>query len=226
MSLAEDTRRIILGADPFDGFDPAGRQPDLQGWLERPEVLVDIIARTQPRILVEVGVWKGRSALFAVKEALKYNDDVVIICIDTFLGSAEHWLNPEWRTMLDFRHGRPSLYDQFLTNVIASGLQDHVVPLSLPSRGAAALLHKTQLQASYVYLDAAHDRPSVAEDIALFWPLVTPGGVLLGDDYHPDWPGVKAAVDPFFQSGDGVQSSGVAGRTWYAQKNQPPAETT
>lgn len=224
MTLAEQAKQLIHGHDPFDGFDPGGLEADLQGWLEAPGVLVDIIAKVKPRVLVEVGVWKGRSALLALREALKYNDDVVLICIDTWLGSDEHWLDPKLKGLLNIAQGRPRLFEQFMTNVVHSGLERYVAPLPLPSRSAAAILHCHKLRASYIYLDAAHDERSVAEDIALFWPLVTPGGVLVGDDYHPSWPGVIRAVDPFLEKAPGIANSGVAGRTWFAQKNPQESE--
>jgi hypothetical protein len=54
-----------------------------------------------------------------------------------------------------------------------------------------------------VYLDARHDADSVAEDVALWWPLVRPGGLMAGHDYLdgtlPEGVfGVRSAVDGFF----------------------------
>ena len=48
----------------------------------------------------------------------------------------------------------------------------------------------------FVYLDGDHSEAAVAGDIRLWRPLVKPGGILAGHDYgHPDFPGVKQAVD-------------------------------
>jgi len=49
-----------------------------------------------------------------------------------------------------------------------------------------------------VYLDARHDCKSVDEDISLWLPKVKPGGFLAGHDYGGKWPGVKKAVDSWF----------------------------
>ncbi|HWD86292.1 MAG TPA: class I SAM-dependent methyltransferase [Solirubrobacteraceae bacterium] len=56
-----------------------------------------------------------------------------------------------------------------------------------------------------VYLDARHDADSVSEDLALWWPIVRPGGVLAGHDYRdgmlPEGVfGVRTAVDRFFSA--------------------------
>ncbi len=49
-----------------------------------------------------------------------------------------------------------------------------------------------------VFLDADRSEEGTREAIALWWPKVAAGGLLSGHDYgHPDYPGVKAAVDAF-----------------------------
>lgn len=55
----------------------------------------------------------------------------------------------------------------------------------------------------FVYLDARHDAQSVRRDLASWWPLVRPGGVIAGHDYLdgalPEGLfGVRSAVDAFF----------------------------
>lgn len=79
--------------------------------------------------------------------------------------------------------------------------------LQLTSREAAALFGDDVL--GFVYIDARHDYCAVWEDLLLYWPKMTPGGVLAGDDYHEKvlWPrcengtwaegGVKQAVRAF-----------------------------
>jgi hypothetical protein len=44
----------------------------------------------------------------------------------------------------------------------------------------------------FVFIDAAHDYNSVAEDIRMWHSKVNPGGFLIGHDQ--DWPTVDAAV--------------------------------
>lgn len=56
-----------------------------------------------------------------------------------------------------------------------------------------------------VYLDAGHDYDNIRADIAAWWPLVKPGGILSGHDYldatvadgYPADFGVKTAVTEF-----------------------------
>jgi predicted O-methyltransferase YrrM len=46
-----------------------------------------------------------------------------------------------------------------------------------------------------VFIDLTHTYEAVKEDIALWLPKVKKGGILGGDDYHENWPGVIQAVD-------------------------------
>ncbi|MBV8523326.1 MAG: class I SAM-dependent methyltransferase, partial [Acetobacteraceae bacterium] len=51
-----------------------------------------------------------------------------------------------------------------------------------------------------VHLDGGHDYRSVMADLQAWWPLVRPGGILIGDDYNTNgvWPEVRQAFDEFF----------------------------
>jgi hypothetical protein len=64
----------------------------------------------------------------------------------------------------------------------------------------------------FVFIDGDHSRQGVAEDIEIWRPLIKHGGWIGGHDYdHPDFPGVKAAVDAAFPEGVETDSE----RTWF-----------
>jgi hypothetical protein len=69
------------------------------------------------------------------------------------------------------------------------------------STEAAAAIDPGSLD--FVYIDARHDHDSVLEDLAAWFPLVRPGGVIAGHDYingvraEGEF-GVRRAVDEFF----------------------------
>ena len=68
------------------------------------------------------------------------------------------------------------------------------------SLNAAALLRGRGISLDLLHLGAGHDEAAVAADLTAWWPLIRPGGLLIGDDYLHDgqWPGVLAAFDAFF----------------------------
>ena len=114
------------------------------------------------------------------------------------------------------RHGQPQLYYQFISNVMHEGLQGVITPFPISSTAGAAVLQRAPLRPDLVYIDAGHEYRDVMRDIELYWALLRPGGVLLGDDFVPLWHGVIRAASEF------ADRSGVVlqawGEKWLMQK--------
>lgn len=182
--------------DPFTGFTPHSA-PESWSWHYDESFLHDIYARCpQPSLIAEVGTWLGRSAIEAARYYTRQRwQDFTLICIDTWLGSAEHWLQPELARSLPRVNGYPIHYEQFLSNVALSGLSEQILPLPQTSLNASRILFALELSFDWVYLDGSHDQMDVLMDLSMYWPLVKPGGVLFGDDLN--WRGVWAALDDF-----------------------------
>ncbi len=151
----------------------------------------------KPEVIFEVGVWLGQSSFNMLDRALSHNKAASLICIDTWLGSPEHWSNPEWKESLRLKDGRPDIYSLFVDNVRAKGLADHIVPLSMTSLQAAKILKSLEMSADLIYLDGAHDKDEVLADINNYWQFLPVGGCMVGDDYCDPWPGVVEAVHEF-----------------------------
>ena len=81
-----------------------------------------------------------------------------------------------------------------------------------------------KVQPQFVYIDAAHDRASVAADIAAWWSRLAPDGMLAGHDYDPDLPGVIEAVNAFAERENVVvrlTSEPDFPPSWYVYKTEP-----
>jgi Methyltransferase domain len=64
----------------------------------------------------------------------------------------------------------------------------------------------------FVFIDGDHSEEGVSEDIAAWRGMIRKGGWIGGHDYdHPEFPGVKKAVDEAFPSGIELDSE----RTWF-----------
>lgn len=202
MSEARDQIIAALwhGQDPFAGFPRAGHVHDAQGWKSDHPYLVASLEELRPRILVEVGVWKGGSTLTMARRLKALDLDAVVIAIDTWLGSAEHWVNPDWFAHLGMENGRSSLMRKFMGNVAEADLVDFVVPLPLDSSSAAHVLAHHGVRPDLVHIDGGHEYETVLADLKLWWPALNEGGLLIGDDYthNGSWPGVRQAFDEFF----------------------------
>jgi len=81
---------------------------------------------------------------------------------------------------------------------------------------------------SFAFIDANHTYEATAADIALWWPKIQPGGLLMGHDYnHPrnfkgkdggNW-GVNSAVDEFVAAKHpDAGEFGLMGSCWWVVK--------
>jgi hypothetical protein len=189
---------LFYETSPYDGFDPSAHPDDLQGWESGDPIFEEVIGAINPKIVVEVGSWKGASAITMAKIVKSRGLDCKIICIDTWLGSPEHVLGmrPSWRASLRLRHGYPRLYYTFLANVVRQGVQDVIIPLAATSECAAVVLDRKGVRPDMVYIDAAHEYEPALRDLRAYWKLLADDGILLGDDYI-HWPGVTQAANDF-----------------------------
>ena len=177
-------------------------------------------------LVIEVGVWKGLSSILMARalrerwEKLRGSSLAgteafgrgAVWSVDTFAGSMEFWLvqgkqgrGHAWKagkvTDRDLRllNGHPTIYWQFMANVLREGLKDYIVPVPMDGSTAAHWFASTCPLADVIHLDAGHEYDAVTSDIQRFWPLLRPGGILLGDDYSRNWPGVVHAANEFAQ---------------------------
>jgi predicted O-methyltransferase YrrM len=182
----ETTLSALYPESPYRDFDPEAHPDDLQGWNSYANVFRDVIEAVQPRRIVEVGVWKGTASIHMAKVVQELGLRCEVVCIDTWLGSPEHFLadhDGERYQSLRLTNGYPQLFYTFLANVVRQGVSDCVVPLPCTSDSAAIVLARLGLQADVIHVDAAHDYEAALRDFRAYWPLLSPRGVMIGDDY-------------------------------------------
>jgi hypothetical protein len=186
----------LYGYDIWQGFLPNHpRESVVQGWNGNHPAFLRLIDAVPNHIFIDVGSWKGQSTIFVADIMRRRNLDGCVISIDTFLGSFEHW--SPGKELFSRNGGRPDLFNSFMDNVFYYGVADYVVPMPQISTTAAQILSQFGIQAGIVHIDAAQDYKAVLADAEAFWPLIGPGGYLIGDDYHETWPSVMRAADDF-----------------------------
>lgn len=186
-------------SDPFEGFPLQDHPQDTQGWGSTHPIFEFMLSRLQPELVVEVGTWKGASALHMARIIKRDGLQTQILCIDTWLGAPEHILRREYFASLRMEHGYPRLFHTFMSNVLREGSERVITPLPQTSENGAELLRRRALRADLIYIDAAHEYGPVLRDLHAYWPLLTERGVLCGDDY-PKAPGVVRAAHEFAEA--------------------------
>jgi predicted O-methyltransferase YrrM len=201
--------QLYNGMDLTQGFDPSGHPSDLQTWEGSHPIFDRLVAEARPSRIVEVGTWKGMSAI-SMARAMKSAGivDGEVVCVDTWLGGPENLVEPlegggwqvsRWASSLRRLHGYPQLYYTFLSNVVDAGLTDVITPLPLSSDAGATVLSTVGYRADLIYIDGGHTYDSVTADLQGYWPIVRPGGLLFGHDFS--WiPDVERAVRDFTSS--------------------------
>ncbi|CAD7948195.1 unnamed protein product [Amoebophrya sp. A120] len=132
--------------------------------------------------VVEVGVFAGHFSKFLLEKFPKLQ----LIGIDPYIGTDETF---------------PGDYSQTLDPSIAYSNAMAIYEESGPGR--ATLWPTTSLEAvknvpdqsiHAVFVDGCHFYHCVEEDLRLWIPKIMPGGLVLGHDFSPQWPGVVRAV--------------------------------
>lgn len=197
----DDLLGEFFETSPYENFDKQDLTLDMQGWGSKNPVFETLLDEVQPHIVVEVGTWKGGSAIHMAGYARRKQLKCRIICVDTWLGSLEHWKKKDspdkhdWFRSLRLKNGYPQLYFQFLYNVIHHRLQDYIIPFPNTSLTGARFLRWKGIQADLIYLDGSHEEEDVYQDLLHYFPVAREGGVIFGDDWN--WKGVESAVTRF-----------------------------
>ena len=215
-----------LKHDAFDALDINDYDLDLQGWMDPQlkDVFQNAISGKDTNELltiVEVGTWKGLSTttMAGICKELGFKN-VDIIAIDTWLGAPEFWTwginDPSRYGSLKCTNGYPSVFSTFTKNVKKLGHEDFIAPFPISSTQGADVLKYYNIQADVIYVDAAHEYEPVLADIKSFFPLLKPGGTMIGDDYVHVWAGVMKAVQEYTSTND--LNFDVNGIVWNIKK--------
>lgn len=208
----EDTIQEI-----YNGFKPW--QPDYSGWNGNHPIFLKNVKETLPKVIIEVGTWKGQSALNMADACKSINNKATMFCVDTWLGSLEFidGRNPALTKELKTSHGFPTVYYQFLSNIIHRGHQDMIIPIPQTSRIAAKYFRSKGIKAQLIYIDGSHEYDDVLDDIESYMPILKKDGIIFGDDYG--FGDVRQAVGDFFGKNN-LQFEVVDGNYWTYRKLQ------
>lgn len=197
-----DLHQIVYRTEPniYEGFElPAGVT---EGWADTHvnEEAMDLIRgllQKPVQLMLEVGSGEGNSAVAWGAEVRKNGG--LLVCFDTWAGDLAQQMSEAWREVMGWQEGHAHLYERFLNRIIQADLTQTVLPVRAASPVAARMMGVLNYTVDAVYLDSAQEGGELYLDLSLYWDLLRPGGVLMGDDYMWFWPGVIHDVDLFMK---------------------------
>ena len=172
---------VVIG-DPAKEVASSGEEDQsltweyIPGYFDFADVYADAVKEAKPGAhFVEVGCYYGRSVAYLATRARDAGKPIRIDAVDSFK-------HPYFRA-------KAKTFKLFMKHC---GFSDVVNLIELDQLAAAKLYADASLD--FVFLDADHTYEAMRAGILAFLPKMKPGGVLAGDDYTLDFPGVVQAV--------------------------------
>ncbi len=145
---------------------------------------------------LEIGSYEGRSALWLLEHVLRHPEST-ITCVDPHRYADGTHFN---------QRRMNAVHKRFLRNTATYRRTGKLIYHDAP---AVEVLPGLSVRYDLIYIDGAHDAPSVLTDSVLSWLRLKSGGLMIWDDYSWQWergepvnPEVarpKLAIDAFLQ---------------------------
>lgn len=165
--------------------------PTMQGWcsLSKALKLSESIIAIEPEIVVEIGIFGGRS-LIPMAMTLQHLGKGVIYGV-------EAW-NPGAATSFTTNSENDNWWKEIDFSAIKSGFLKKVVECELASFARiveidAARAHSVFDVIDFLHIDGGHSAPAALLDVAHFLPKLRTGGILVFDDIN--WETTRIAVE-------------------------------
>jgi hypothetical protein len=221
------------------------RKPELykeipSEWSDFFPIYDEAVATAPPgSILIEVGSFWGKSAVYLAEAAKLADKRLKVYCIDPWSANPTNNLG-----MFDPAHGAAghiepvvhaehhnSLFETFAYFVERTGLSpDPLMIMRMESleaagmfggqgaNGAAALRHSRLVNTGihFIFLDGDHEYSYVIQELRAWAPLLASGGFIAGHDWTDEFHGVKEAVTEYVEKdlhGE-ARVSVECGRSW------------
>jgi predicted O-methyltransferase YrrM len=187
---------------PYNRFlnNNISKNRDIANWQYQDSIptFSRFITEVRPNVIIELGSFLGWSAINMAKICKQNGLNTKILCIDTWLGSVEHWRTDMCNSLGSYNYfadGTSVMYDEFCKNVISHDAQDYIIGLPNTTKNMYKILTWLNVSADVIYVDASHEYDDVMDDLKMYYNLLKPNGYIFGDDVC--WPTVKKAAEDF-----------------------------
>ena len=168
-------------------------------------------------MVVELGVWKGRSITYLMHKLMEQGKECKITCVDNFLGASRKYMKTQCaesdHPKIDAIPYNQTHFSQLVFFLASAGILDKIDIVISESDDASTAFEDDSV--SFCWVDACHYDTSVTRDITAWWPKIKSGGVISGHDWH--WTGVNKAVKRYFHGVAEIQSYDKQ-TSWWVEK--------
>ncbi len=169
------------------------QQKTIPGWCvyEKADKLMELIHETNPKVVVEIGVFGG-SSVYPMAQALRYQRHGVIYAIDPWkaedcqMGYQPDDPNYIWWTTVDLE----KIYKDFAKLIKKNSLSSFCTIMRATSLEAVNFFADESID--ILHVDGNHTEESAFTDVTLFLPKVKKNGYIWFDDVN--WSSTNKAV--------------------------------
>lgn len=130
--------------------------------------------------ILEIGSFEGRGACWMIENILE--PEGYMACLDTWQGGEEHGSIEMSEVLARFTHNF----------TLARQRHNPGMHYSIVKGESAVELRRLNKAFDLIYVDGSHQAPDVLTDAVLSWHLLSPGGIMIFDDY--EWQGHELAT--------------------------------
>lgn len=174
----------------------------IQGWFTFKQLYDNMINKFPTgSTFVEIGTWKGKSAVYMGEKMKEVRKIMNFYTIDLFLSR-----DNDHKQFIDVE----DLYKEAVKNI--EPVKDVVNII----KGSSHEIYNNFEDGSidFLFIDGGHTYECVKKDLQLWFPKVKYKGIISGHDYEERSAGIRKAVDEFFS----FNVLPYVGGCWYKEK--------
>jgi len=158
------------------------------GGLDYKDLYAYVVEKYNNTDFVEIGSFRGASAVFMGVQILNKNKNIKLHCVDPWEDSDEAKKTQPPRNETTDQSG---LYNEFIQNI--EKVKSCIKPIRSSSFIASNQFKNESVD--FIFVDGDHSYQAVFMDLNLWWPKLKVGGIMAGHDFWA--PQIQKAVADF-----------------------------
>jgi predicted O-methyltransferase YrrM len=176
---------------PIDELDAGGRCG-----IEKGEMIKSLVDKTNAKLCVEIGVFKGSSLMYFIESLMETKGKVIGIDPYTMEAFINEIPNKEasdliYNVLFKEQQVLDNMYTDLMKIINENNLDEYVEIYRTLSEECYSDFEPNSIDV--IHIDGNHDEEFVTKDILNYLPLIKKGGYIIMDDIN--WSGVMNSVE-------------------------------